>query len=197
MKSLSRLVSLCCAMAAISVGQTVHSVGNIFKPQATPAESVYHLSLLVLIVCAAIFLVVAGLLTFTIVRFRRKGNDGHEPAQVYGSNRIEVAWTVIPILIVLVLTMATARVVIALQNKSVPKDALQVTVIGHQWWWEFRYQDLGIVTANALHVPVSTHAKQSPICLKLESADVAHSFWVPQLSGKTDLIPNRTNTMWI
>src|ERR1700732_4020692 len=113
MKSLSRLVSLCCAMAAISVGQTVHSVGNIFDPQATPAESVYRLSLLVLTVCAAIFLVVAGLLTFTIVLFRRrKTDDNHEPAQVYGSNRIEVAWTVIPILIVIVLTMATARAVV-------------------------------------------------------------------------------------
>jgi cytochrome c oxidase subunit 2 len=144
-----------------------------------------------------IFLVVAGLLAFTIVRFRRKADDGHEPAQVYGSSRIEIAWTVIPILIVFVLTMVTARVVIAIQNKRVPADALQVTVIGRQWWWEIRYQDLGIVTANELHVPVSTAAKPTLTFLKLESADVAHSFWVPQFSGKTDLIPNRTNTMWI
>jgi cytochrome c oxidase subunit II len=184
-------------MSIVALGQGVHSAGNIFKPQATPAESVYHLSLLVLTVCAAIFLVVAGLLTFTIVRFRRRKDDGHEPAQVYGSNHIEVAWTVIPILIVFVLTMATARVVVAIQNKPAPKDALQVTVIGHQWWWEFRYPDLGIVTANELHVPVSTATKPAVTVLKLQSADVAHSFWVPQLSGKTDLIPNRTNSMWI
>lgn len=186
-----------CVMSVVAFGQTVHSAGSIFKPQATPAESVYHLSLLVLTVCAAIFLVVAGMLTFTIVRFRRKKDDGHEPAQVYGSNHIEIAWTVIPILIVFVLTMATARVVVAIQNKPAPKDALQVTVIGHQWWWEFRYPDLGIVTANELHVPVSTAAKPAVTFLKLQSADVAHSFWVPQLSGKTDLIPNRTNSMWI
>jgi cytochrome c oxidase subunit 2 len=151
----------------------------------------------VLGVCAAIFLVVAGLLTFTIARFRRKTDDGNEPAQVYGSNRIEIAWTVIPILIVFVLTMATARVVVAIQNKHVPTDALQVTVIGHQWWWEIRYPNLAIVTANELHVPVSTAASPALTFLKLESADVAHSFWVPQLSGKTDLIPNRTNSMWI
>jgi len=198
MTSPSRLAGLVCVMSVASLGQTVHSVGNIFKPQATPAESVYHLSLLVLAVCAAIFLVVAGMLTFTIVRFRRKKkDDGHEPAQVYGSNHIEIAWTVIPILIVFVLTMATARVVVAIQNKPAPKDALRVTVIGHQWWWEFRYPDLGIVTANELHVPVSTAAKPAVTFLKLQSADVAHSFWVPQLSGKTDLIPNRTNSMWI
>jgi cytochrome c oxidase subunit 2 len=197
MNSSSRLAGLWFVMAAVVLGQNVHPIGNIFKPQATPAESIYHLSLLVLTVCAAIFLVVAGLLTFTIVRFRRKTDDGREPAQVYGSNRIEIAWTVIPILIVLVLTMATARVVIAIQNKRAPADSLQVTVIGHQWWWEIRYPGLGIVTANELHVPVSTAAKPALTFLKLQSADVAHSFWVPQLSGKTDLIPNRTNSMWI
>jgi cytochrome c oxidase subunit II len=140
---------------------------------------------------------VAGLLTFTIVRFRRKGDDQREPAQVYGSNRIEIAWTVLPILIVVVLTMATARVVVAIQNKRAPADALHVTVIGHQWWWEIRYPDLGIVTANELHVPVSAATKPALTFLKLQSADVAHSFWVPQLSGKTDLIPNQTNSMWI
>jgi cytochrome c oxidase subunit II len=198
MNSSSRVAGVWCVMSAVALGQTVHPVGNIFDPQATPAESVYHLSLLVIAVCAAIFFVVAGLLTFTIVRFRRRRHDnGNEPAQVYGSNRIEVAWTVIPVLIVLVLTMATARVVIAIQNKPAPKEALQVTVIGHQWWWEVRYPELGIVTANELHVPVSTDANPALTFLKLQSADVAHSFWVPQLAGKTDLIPGRTNSMWI
>jgi len=197
MKSSSRFAGVSFAISAAAFGQTVHSSADIFKPLATPAESEYHLSLLVMTVCASIFLVVAGLLTFTIVRFRRKKDDGNEPAQVYGSNHIEIAWTVIPILIVFVLTMATARVVVAIQNKPAPRDALQVTVIGHQWWWEFRYPDLGIVTANELHVPVSTSAKPAVTVLKLQSADVAHSFWVPQLAGKTDLIPNRTNSMWI
>src|SRR5258707_6935129 len=116
MKSSSRFAGVWCAISVVALGETVHSAGNIFKPQATPAESVYHLSLLVLTVCAAIFLVVAGLLTFTIVRFRHRKDDGHEPAQVYGSNHIEIAWTVIPILIVFVLTMATARVVVVNTN---------------------------------------------------------------------------------
>jgi len=197
MNSFTRVTGLCSAMMTDALGQTVHRVGNIFKPQATPAESVYHLSMLVFAVCGAIFLVVAGLLAFTIVRFRRKADDLREPAQVYGSNRIEVAWTVIPILIVIVLTMATARSVVAIQNKPSPAGALHVTVVGHQWWWEIRYPDLGVVTANELHVPVSTKARPALTFLKLESADVAHSFWVPQLSGKTDLIPNHPNSMWI
>jgi cytochrome c oxidase subunit 2 len=154
--------------------------------------------MLMLAICAAIFLVVGGLLTFTIVRFRRrKTDDSREPTQVYGSNRIEIAWTVIPILIVLVLTMATARAVVEVQNKRMPADALKATVVGHQWWWEIRYPELGIVAANELHVPLSTTGKPAMTALKLESADVAHSFWVPQLAGKTDLIPGITNTMWI
>jgi cytochrome c oxidase subunit II len=154
--------------------------------------------MLMLAICAGIFLVVGGLLAFTIVRFRRRNTDDrHEPVQVYGSNRIEIAWTVIPILIVLVLSMATARAVIEVQNKRMPASALKVTVVGHQWWWEFRYPELGISAANELHVPLSTAAKPAVTALKLESADVAHSFWVPQLAGKTDLIPGITNTMWV
>jgi cytochrome c oxidase subunit II len=192
-----RLVIFLSSATIAASAQTVHSVANVFKPQATPAEAVYHLSILVLAVCAGIFLVVAGVLTYTIIRFRARRDDVREPAQVYGSSQVEVAWTVIPILIVFVLAMATARVVSALQDKAAPTGALQVTVVGHQWWWEFRYPALGIVTANELHVPVSTPTNPAPTFLKLVSADVAHSFWVPQLSGKTDLIPNRTNTMWI
>jgi cytochrome c oxidase subunit 2 len=194
----SRLTGLFFATGAFAFGQSVHPVANMFKPQATPADSVYNVSMLMLAICAAIFLVVGGLLAFTIVRFRRRKMDGNrEPAQVYGSNRIEIAWTVIPILIVLVLSMATARAVVEVQNKRMAADALNVTVVGHQWWWEIRYPELGIVTANELHVPLSTAAKPAQTRLKLESADVAHSFWVPQLAGKTDLIPGITNTMWI
>src|SRR6267154_1178990 len=116
----SRVAGLLCAIAGVAFGQSVHPVGNIFDPRAMPADAVYRLSILVLAVCAAIFLVVAGLLTFTIVRFRRKVADGREPAQVYGSNRIEIAWTVLPILIVLVLTMAPARAVVVIQHRRAP-----------------------------------------------------------------------------
>src|SRR5262249_51400217 len=135
----------------------VAGVTNIFRPLSTPAESIAGLSWLVVGVCLAIFVVVAGLLAYTVVRFRTPavGLD-RDPPQVYGSSQIEIAWTVIPMLIVIVLTMATARVITEVQDKPRPQDALTVRVIGHQWWWEIRYPSLGVVTANELHVPVST-----------------------------------------
>ena len=95
------------------------------------------------------------------------------------------------------LFLATARVIHAIQDAPEPAKALDVTVIGHQFWWEFRYPKLGIVTANELHVPVSDPAHPTPTFLKLLSADTDHSFWVPQLAGKTDLIPDHPNRMWM
>jgi cytochrome c oxidase subunit II len=168
-------------------------VPSIFDPQSTNAESLYHLSNFVLAITGLIFVVVFSLLVYAIVKFRKRAADaGREPTQVYGSTQIELAWTVIPILIVVVLFLTTARVIHAVQDATRPANAVAVTVIGHQFWWEFRYPALGVVTANELHVPVST-----PTYLKLLSADTDHSFWIPQLAGKTDLIPNRINEMWL
>src|SRR6202521_2460555 len=173
-------------------------IPSIFKPHSTPAESIYHLSLFVLGITSLIFLVVFSLLLYVVVKFRERAADGgREPAQVYGSTQIELAWTVIPILIVVVLFLATARVIHAIQDAPKPSTAVEVTVIGHQFWWEFRYPALGIVTANELHVPLSDLAHPTPTFLKLLSADTDRSFWVPRLAGKTDLIPNRVNKMWI
>jgi cytochrome c oxidase subunit 2 len=177
---------------------TDNPIPDIFKPHSTPAEAIYHLSFFVLAITGVIFLVVFGLLTYAIVKFRnRSATPTGEPAQVYGSTQIELAWTVIPILIVVVLFMATARVIHAIQDAPKPATALDVTAIGHQFWWEFRYPRFGIVTANELHIPVSSSGGHTPTFLKLLSADTDHSFWVPQLAGKTDLIPNRVNEMWM
>lgn len=175
-----------------------HRIANIFKPLASPAQSEFDIALLVFAITGAIFVVVAGLIVYTVWRFRQKPGDNalQEPPQVYGSNQIEVAWTVIPILIVFVLIGVTTRVIAGVQNASPPASELKVTVIGHQWWWEVLYPDYGFVTANEVHMPASRDGKTATY-LQLESADVIHSFWVPQLSGKTDLIPNRTNFMWM
>ena len=186
------------AAAPVAHAADPNPVTSIFKPLSAPAEMVYETSLLALLICAGIFVVVGGLLTYAVIKFRaRPGDEQQEPPQIYGSNQIELAWTVIPILIVFVLVLVTARTIADVQNAKLPDDALQVRVVGHQWWWEIHYPAYGVVTANELHLPVSSRTHRRPTALKLESADVAHSFWVPQLAGKTDVIPNRANTMWV
>jgi cytochrome c oxidase subunit 2 len=171
---------------------------NIFAPASTPADSIFSLSLFVLAVTAGIFVLVVSLLAYCVVKFRKRDDDdGREPPQVYGSNQVELAWTVIPVLIVVALFMATARVIATVQSPAHPGNAIEVVAIGHQFWWEYRYPGLKVVTANELHVPVSDPVHPTPTLIKLLSADTDHSFWVPRLAGKTDLIPNHPNNMWI
>jgi cytochrome c oxidase subunit 2 len=171
---------------------------NMFAPASTAADSIYGVAMLVLAVTLGIFIVVAGLLTYALIRYRRRpGETSREPAQVYGSPQIELAWTVIPILIVVMLFLSTTRVILGTQSIPKPASATDVTVIGHQFWWEYRYPSLGVVTANELHIPVSDPAHPTPTYLALSSADVVHSFWIPRLAGKTDVIPNHVNVMWM
>ncbi len=171
---------------------------NIFAPEATPAHSIFGLSMLVLGICAGIFLVVGGLLLYVVIRFRhRRGYTVREPVQIYGSTQIEVSWTVIPILIIVVLFLATARIIFTTEMARKPADAVNVVVIGHQYWWEYHYPKLGITTANELHIPVSDPRHPQPSYLTMTSADTDHSYWVPRLAGKMDLIPNKINTMWM
>lgn len=154
------------AFAATNKRAVPFSPTNIFAPASTPAHSIFELSLFVLAVTASIFAVVFTLLLYSVVKFRKRTNDdGREPPQVYGSNQIEVAWTVIPVLIVLALFMAAGRVIADVQNAVPPSNALEVVAIGHQFWWEYRYPALGVVTANELHVPASISAFSTTGCI--------------------------------
>lgn len=170
---------------------------SIFSRVSTPAEAVHGLSLFVLAITGGVFLGVSALLTYAIVKYRARPGDLTEPPQVFGSTQIELSWTIIPILIIVVLFLGTARVIFAIQDAPKPPSAIDVVVVGHQFWWEFRYPKLGVVTANELHVPLSDPKSPTPTFMKLTSADVIHSFWVPNLAGKTDALPNRVNEMWV
>jgi cytochrome c oxidase subunit 2 len=130
---------------------------------------------------------------------------GTEPPQVYGSKPIEIAWTAAPALVVFVLVLVTTRTIwevnVPPPHPQPEDNTLFVTVVGRQWWWEYQYdhyngQELGFTTANELHIPAGEGGVARPVYLTLKSADVAHSFWVPRLAGKTDLIPGRVNSMW-
>jgi cytochrome c oxidase subunit II len=170
---------------------------SIFSPASTPAQAILGLSIFTLQTVAGVFVVVFSLLVYVVVKFRARSSESAEPAQIYGSTQVELAWTVVPVLIVVALFLATAGAILAIQNHPQPENALEVVVTGHQFWWEYRYPHLNIVTANELHVPVSDPAHPTPTFLTLLSADTDHSFWVPRLNGKTDLIPNHPNQMWI
>lgn len=133
--------------------------------------------------------VVFALLAYILLRFRHKPG-APVPQQVHGNTTLELAWTLIPALLIAIIAVPTVRTIFATQAEA-PEDALTVEVIGYQWWWEFRYpMENGdtVVTANEIHVPVGR-----PVELEITSADVIHSFWVPQMGGKRDLIPGRTN----
>jgi cytochrome c oxidase subunit II len=179
---------------------------SIFAPASPPAQSIRDLSILVFAIAGMIFLVVEGVLLYCFLRFRRRTQaESTEPPQVYGSKPIEIAWTAAPAMIVFILVLVTTRTlwdVNTSQPQPRPDDhALYVTVVGRQWWWEYTYEQydgkrLGFVTANELHIPASDDGRDHPVYLTLKSADVCHSYWVPRLAGKTDLIPGRTNHMW-
>lgn len=138
-----------------------------------------------------IFVVVEGLLLFALWRFRSRQDETHVPDQVHGHTAVEIGWTLAPAVILFFIAIPTIKAVFTTQGEPPQRDPIEIEVVGHQWWWEFEYPDLGIATANELHVP-----KGRTVRLTLSSADVIHSFWVPRIGGKRDLNPGSENTLW-
>lgn len=136
-----------------------------------------------------VFIGVEVALVYTIFRFRRKPG-GKTPEQVHGNTALEITWTAIPAVILIFIAIPTVRTIFKTQAKA-SQEALQVQVIGHQWWWEFKYPQLGITTANELYLPIGR-----TVNFELKTQDVLHSFWIPQMGGKRDLISNKSNYLW-
>lgn len=169
------------------------------NPVSPNAQMTYDLTLLIFGIAAVVFVVVEGLLIYSTVRFRYKAR-GSLPQQIEGNTPLEIAWTLAPaivLVIIFVVSLQTLRAVVNSPNSAAgaaggpSSDELHVHIVGHQWWWEFDYPNLGIITANELHVPVG-----AAVNIDVESADVIHSFWVPQLGGKIDVIPGHVNHTW-
>ncbi len=136
-----------------------------------------------------VFVGVEAALIYVIIKFRRRPG-GPDPKPVHGNTVLEILWTGIPAVILIFIAIPTVRTIFATQAKAAP-ESLQVEVIGHQWWWEFRYPEYGVTTANELYLP-----KGRTVNFALTTSGVLHSFWIPQLGGKRDLISNRTNYLW-
>jgi cytochrome c oxidase subunit 2 len=135
-----------------------------------------------------VFVIVETLLVVAIIRFRDRPGRA-EPRHIHGSTFLEIAWTLAPAVVLVFIAVPTIETIFDTEGTP-PADALEVQVIGHQWWWEFRYPEYAITTANELHVPLGRSA-----ALAMTSADVIHSFWVPKLGGKRDVMPRRTTRL--
>jgi cytochrome c oxidase subunit 2 len=136
-----------------------------------------------------VFVLVEGAILVAIFKFRGRPDDP-EPRQVHGHTGLEVVWTMIPAFILVMIAVPTIKTIFRTSSYATG-DVVNVEVIGHQWWWEFRYPELGVVTANEMHVPVN-----QTVNLRMTSADIIHSFWVPQFAGKRDVFPKKHNPLW-
>jgi cytochrome c oxidase subunit II len=157
---------------------------NSLAPAGPVADKQADLYTLVFWIAAGVFVIVEGLLVFALVRFRRRSADD-TPKQVHGNARLEIAWTIVPALLLAGVAVPTIGTLFDLSGCG--NDGVEIEVVGHQWWWEVNYPELQVTTANEIHIPAGR-----PACVTLTSDDVIHSFWVPRLAGKQDMVPGRT-----
>jgi cytochrome c oxidase subunit II len=165
---------------------------TILNTAGPVAESETFIFWVILGIAAVIFVGVEGALIYSSWKFRERPGTP-TPHQLHGNTTLEVAWTAAPAVVLLVVLVFTIRGLwqVAPENRPTSGKTQVVEAIGHQWWWEFYYPDLNITTADTLHVPVG-----ETIQVKLYSNNVIHSFWIPALTGKTDVVPGHDNTRW-
>lgn len=185
------------ALALAACGEAPQSV---LDPAGPNAESPDNLFRIVLMIALAVFIVVQALIVWAVIRYRDRGEDSPMPVQVHGNTRMEIVWTVIPALILAVIAVPTISTVFDLAES--PDDALVVEVIGHRWWWEYRYPGMGtdggdIVTANEMVLPADTPVRLDMTAQEAGGPEnaVIHSYWVPALAGKQDVVPGRITTL--
>jgi cytochrome c oxidase subunit 2 len=162
---------------------------QVFHPRSPGTRAILDLGIESSVIFALIFAIVAGVIVYALMRFRwREGEP--DPHQNAGNRRLELIWTAIPCVIVIALFALTARAMTRADPPPAPEPDL--LIIGHQWWWEARYPKSGVIVANEIHLPVGR-----PFSVQLESNDVLHEFWVPQLARKMATVPGHPNHIWI
>lgn len=194
---ISAVVLVVCGWLLLRGGTSLETFPlNTLKPQGDKAELIFDLVLWVFGIAALIFLLVEVGIIWLIYRYRR--HDGHEegvgePVQLHGNPSLEIAWTIVPAVLLAVLAVFNVQTI--LRVDEVAEDALEVTVVGQQWWWEYRYDTnddgvVDIITANQLVIPAGRD-----VDLTIQSNDVIHSFWIPALNGKKDAVPGRSHSL--
>lgn len=160
-----------------------------FSPQAPGTHAIVGLWEVSLVVFTLIFAVVVCIIVYSLMRFRwREGEP--DPDQIAGNSKIELIWTVIPFLIVIILFALTVRTMGLADPPPAPEPDLIIT--GHQWWWEAQYKESGVITANEIHIPVG-----KALSVRLDASDVLHEFWVPELARKMTTVPGHPNHIWL
>lgn len=172
-------------------GLTEDDPMSTINPAGEAGDIVQNIYGIVFILSVVVFVLVEGALVFVLIKYRNNPRSGHgRPKPVHGNTRLEVLWTVIPAIILVVIAIPTLQGIADLAEES--DENFQVTVYGHQFYFEFEYPEYdGLNVDNELHVPVGQRVE-----LTLISKDVIHSFWIPRLAGKTDIMPGQTNHMW-
>ncbi|RLL45208.1 cytochrome c oxidase subunit II [Oceanobacillus piezotolerans] len=162
-------------------------------PKGYGAEVSMDIMILSIIIMIAVFVIVMLVYTVAIIRFRRKkGQENYIPKQVEGNHKLEIVWTAIPIVLVIILAVPTIFTVFDLADDADASESISIDVTGNQYWWHFNYSNEEIQTSQDMYIPVN-----EKVYLNIDSADVIHSFWVPTISGKMDANPENTNTMYI
>ncbi len=204
-RSLVALALLGCVLLLAALGCDADAPQSTFGVNGPVAREQLLLFNVLLWTMVAVFVLVEGALLYAAVRYRRKPGDPLPP-QIHGHTPLEIAWTVVPTILILGLGIWSVIVLFKLEPgeavalaRAEGKEPLHVEAVGHQWWWEFRYEDANpdvegnelITTANEMRIPTDR-----PVIMTLKSDDVIHSFWIPKLAGKQDVVPTRANQMW-
>ena len=175
------------AIAAVSCNEA--HPNSTLVPHSDFGREIDFLWNRLLLLGTIVFVLVESALIFIVIKYRRRENQP-TPPQTHGSTKLEITWTLIPAVILVFIAVPTVRTIFITQAQAAP-GSLSIDVTGHQWWWEFRYPEYGVTTANEIYLPVGR-----TVNFRLRSADVIHSFWTPQLGGKRDVVTNRTNYIW-
>lgn len=165
---------------------------STLKPSGPVAAMQFDLMKLSSVIMIGVFIVVMLIFTYVLIRYRKRPGQQGIPKQVEGNHALEILWTVIPFLLLIVMAVPTVTTGFELHKEYPKEEALQVNVTAHQFWWEFDYPDLGVATSQDLVLPVGKKVQ-----FTVTSADVMHAFWIPALGGKIDTNPGQENKIWL
>ncbi|MBB6730110.1 cytochrome c oxidase subunit II [Cohnella zeiphila] len=190
---MKRLIPLLAGMVLLLSACGGKSDLSTLKPQGPVAQEQFDLMKLSISIMALVVVVVFAICIYVLIRFRRRKGDNAIPKQVEGNHKLEIIWTVIPLVLLLILGVPTINSVFKLsKDYTHDKNAIQVKVTAHQYWWEFEYPQYGITTAQELVVPTD-----KKVAFEIASSDVTHAFWIPSIGGKIDANSGVSNKMYL